>query len=119
MKPLLDVTITPEFEERLLAEIDHENLRAELHAALQPADAQLPSYPPAQEVWPGKGYELARKVRDELGPDWTQPGKFTTALEQACQRYVKKSGKRFTPKSLREGLRQWDEWSKGCHPRQR
>jgi len=64
---------------------------------------------PAREIWPGNGYELAQKVRSDLGAAWTQPGKFTAALEQACQRYKQKNGKRFTAKSLRNGLLQWDE----------
>jgi hypothetical protein len=72
---------------------------------------------PVREVWLGKGYDLARKVRAELGADWTQPGKFTAALERACQRYVQKNGKPFTPKSLRESLRRKDDekdgWSRG------
>ena len=68
---------------------------------------------PQREVWLGMGYELARKVKTELGSDWTQPGKFTAALEQACQRYVQKNGRRFKVKSLREGLRRWEDEQKG------
>jgi hypothetical protein len=65
------------------------------------------------EIWQGKAYELACKVRDELGADWTQPGKLTAAFERACLRYVQKNGHPFTPKSLREGLRQWEDKLRG------
>jgi hypothetical protein len=68
---------------------------------------------PQRKVWRGKGYELARKVKTELGSDFTQPGRFTAALEQACQRYKQKNGRRFTVKSLREGLRRWEDEQKG------
>ena len=36
MKPLLDVTVTPEFEERLLSEIGREVFRQEVRELLQP-----------------------------------------------------------------------------------
>lgn len=67
-------------------------------------------------VWPGKGYELARKVRDELiqtGKDISKPKELTRALEHACQHYQKPNGGFFDPKSLREGLRQWEMMEQG------
>jgi hypothetical protein len=60
---------------------------------------------PVREVWPGKGYELARKVWIDLGTEATQPGKFTAGLVAACLHYKPKKGRPFTVKSLREGLR--------------
>ena len=73
---------------------------------------------PIREVWPGKDYELAKKVRDELGRDWT-PAEFTAALATSCERYESKKGKRYTVKSLREGLRQRDAFLDGKARRQR
>lgn len=64
---------------------------------------------PDPEVWLGKDYELARKVRDELGrKKFSITGEFTGALKDACARYRRKDGTKFTPKSLRESLRQID-----------
>jgi hypothetical protein len=65
------------------------------------------------EVWPGKAYELARQVRDDLRKAGKSTNELTAAFEQACGRYVQRNGKRFTPKSLREGLRQWEDKIKG------
>ena len=67
----------------------------------------------ARVIWSGKNYELARKVRDELGAAWEEPGKFTAALKVACDQYMREDGTLFTPKVLREGLRQYDAKSKG------
>jgi hypothetical protein len=74
----------------------------------------MPS-PVDPEVWTKKDYELARKVRDELGEDWTKPGLFTEALQKACEKYKRTDGSRFDPKSLREGLRRVD-CPKCCKP---
>jgi hypothetical protein len=64
---------------------------------------------PAREIWPGKDYELAIKVRGdrarELGRE-LRPIELTEVLKAACQTYVKKNGKRFTVKNLRRGLEQ-------------
>jgi hypothetical protein len=62
------------------------------------------------ERWPGTAYELARKVELDLikaGKDISAPKVFTAGLQQACQVYVNSKGKPFTPKVLRESLRQW------------
>jgi len=119
VKRLLPVPSTPDFEERLLAEISQENLRAELRAALQPTySGPKEQAVPPREIWPGKDYELARKVRDELGAAATEPGKFTDALKRACERYQREDGSLYKPKNLRQGLVQWEDWHKGKHARQ-
>ena len=75
---------------------------------------------PEREVWPGWGYELARKVRDAF----EQTGRLdrgsaayeralTAAYQQACLRYVQKNGKLFKAKVLRESLRRKDEEDSG------
>ncbi len=73
----------------------------------------------SRERWPHAEYELARQVRRELGADWEKRGAFTKALEQVCRRYVQKNGRPFTPKNLRESLRQWDAWQSSKARRQR
>jgi hypothetical protein len=82
-------------------------------------EPETPAAP--REIWPGAGWELAADVRTKLGAAWTQPGKFTAALTDACERYRQKNGKLFTPKVLREGLRQHDEGpnGQGTHHHQR
>jgi hypothetical protein len=65
----------------------------------------------AAEVWPGKVYELALKVRGELDDAGTareDSAALTAALGIACRRYKLKNGKSPTVKSLRESLRNWD-----------
>jgi hypothetical protein len=65
---------------------------------------RLPVYGP--EVWPGTVVEFACKVQDDWEiSDKTEAKTLNAALEQACQRYVQKNGKRFTAHSLRELLR--------------
>jgi hypothetical protein len=104
LKRLLPVPITAEFEEKLLAEISHETLRAELRAALQPAYSGPGGQ--ARKVWHDSIVELACKVRD----DWEASRKvkaktLNAALEQACARWVRPDGRQFSAKSLRELLR--------------
>lgn len=68
------------------------------------------------KIWPDTAYELARKVRDQLiaaGKNVNAPKVFTTGLEQACAQYLNSKGKPFTPKVLRESLRQWELKNKG------
>jgi len=104
LKRLLPVPIDPEFEERLLAEISQENLRAALRDALHPTYTGPEK--PARPVWDGRVIELACKVRD----DWEASPKvraktLNAALEQACSLWVRPDGRQFSAKSLRELLR--------------
>jgi hypothetical protein len=104
LKPLLDVTTTPEFEHKLRSEIDREIFRAEVRDALQPTYSGPKR--PTLEVWPGKVYELARKVRDDFDAGRVQANSLHDAFGQASKRYVQANGRHFTAKSLGESLRQ-------------
>jgi hypothetical protein len=68
---------------------------------------------PEREVWRGTAYELARKVREEViqsGKDVNARKVFTTALQKACDHYSKPDGSLYTHQSLRQSLRQFEEW---------
>ena len=111
---------TPAAHQATLEELNRQKQALdELHVQTYglPEPSRLPE--PTRKVWQGFGYELARKVRDELGEDWTLPGRATAALEQACREWVQKKGESFSPKSLNEGLRQFDLWKQGKARRQK
>ncbi|MGA2333944.1 MAG: hypothetical protein ABSG08_01100 [Terriglobales bacterium] len=98
-------------EERLKVQREH-------NASTITAKPTLDTATAAREVWTGKDYELARKVRDELGANYTQ-AQLTAALAVACERYQKKNGQCYIVKNLRDGLRQRDDWEDSKARRQR
>jgi hypothetical protein len=67
--------------------------------------------PVIREVWPGKDYELAVKVKSDLTQQKGRaptPAELTEGFRAACQRYVKENGRSFTVKNLRKGLAQYE-----------
>ena len=78
---------------------------------------------PVRVLWPGKDWELAAKVENDLtlahGRTPT-PAELTEGFKQACRDYKKKNGRLFTPKGLRDTLkvhRQWVKEHSYPHPR--
>ena len=108
-------TLTSTFPQPVKSSAEHQVALEEIDRQKQTLDElQVRTFGlPEREVWHGKGYELALKVRGELGDDWRKPGRLTAALEQACRKYVQANGRRFNVKSLREGLRQVDDKEAG------
>lgn len=67
-----------------------------------------------KKVWRRSATELACKLRD----DWEAGGKIkaktlNAALTQACDRWVRPDGRRFSPESLYELLRKKDHKMRG------
>jgi hypothetical protein len=63
-----------------------------------------------REIWPRKDWELAAKVENDLTQEYGKtptPQELTEGFKAACLRYKKKNGSGlFTPKNLRDGLKQ-------------
>jgi hypothetical protein len=79
---------------------------------------------PVRETWPGKDWELAAKIENDLTQARGRaptPAELTEGYKQASEQYEKKNNRgRFTPKGLRDVLkvhRQWVKEHSYPHPR--
>jgi hypothetical protein len=109
MKFLLDVNADDGFVDRLMTEISHDILRAELHSALNQPTASVPDNAVAgrvaTKVWSGTATALALMIKNryETG-QIPEASSIFAALRWAGQHYMRPDRSSFDAKSLAQLL---------------
>jgi hypothetical protein len=104
MKSPLGTSVPADFVDRLMTEISHDNLRADLVAALNPPPAQVRKTK-LRTKRPWRPTERQRAILDQAPPNQLSLEKYLQALDHARIPFPEKYQRKGLPKSHQEA---WD-----------